>query len=134
MARIKRYLVKGADGDPVERYLVLFRHVGREKPGGTFDDFEAALAEKQRAERAKREGRLDDYAAGLLVEPESSMTLWDFMRLWFREDAAPHLAESTLANYLQIANKWIRPIAGTWPLRAFEKPGPVNQLLSHAER
>jgi len=134
MARIKRYLVNGADGDRVERYLVLFRHAGCEKSGGTFDHFEAALAEKQRAERAKREGQLDDYAAGLLSDLESNMTLWDFMRLWFRDDAAPHLAESTLANYLQVANKWIRPIAGTWPLRAFEKPGPVNQLLSRAER
>jgi integrase len=89
----------------------------------------ARVAEKHRAERAKREGQLDDYAAGLLEDPASDMTLWDFMRLWFREDAAPHLAESTLANYLQVANKWIRPIAGTWPLRAFEKPGSVNQLL-----
>jgi integrase len=134
MARIKRYPVKGADGDRVERYLLLFRHAGREKTGGTFDDFEAALAEKQRAERAKREGKLDDYAAGLLVDPAGDMTLWDFMRLWFREGAAPHLAESTLANYLQVANEWIRPIAGTWPLRAFEKPASVNQLLGRAQR
>ena len=134
MARIKRYLVKGTEGDRAERYLVLFRHTGREKPAGTFDDFEAALAEKQRADRAKREGKLDDYAAGLLTESDTGMTLWDFMRLWFREDAAPHLAEATLTNYLQVANKWIRPIAGTWPLRAFEKAGPVNQLLSQAQR
>jgi hypothetical protein len=75
MARIKRYLVNGAEGDRVERYLVLFRHVGREKPAGTFDEFEAALAEKQRADRAKREGKLDDYAAGLLTEPDNRMTL-----------------------------------------------------------
>ena len=47
---------------------------------------------------------------------------------------SPHLAEATLTNYLQVANKWIRPIAGTWPLRAFEKRGPVNQLLSQAQR
>lgn len=134
MARIKRYLVKSAEANRTERYLVLFRHESREMPAGTFDDYEAALAEKHRAERAKREGELDDYAAGLLTEPEINMTLWDFMRLWFHEDAAPHLAESTLANYLQVANKWIRPIAGTWPLRAFEKPGPVNRLLGHAQR
>ena len=74
---------------------------GARSPLATFDEFEAALAEKQRADRAKREGKLDDYAAGLLTEPDSRMTLWDFMRLWFREDAAPHLAEATLTNYLQ---------------------------------
>jgi hypothetical protein len=63
--------VNGAEGERVERYLVLFRHAGREKPAGTFDEFEAALAEKQRADRAKREGKLDDYAAGLLTEPDA---------------------------------------------------------------
>lgn len=84
--------------------------------------------------RPQRQTQQTGHAAGLLWEPETNITLWEFMRLWFREDAAPHLAESTLANYLQVANKWIRPIAGTWSLRAFEKPGPVNQLLSHAQR
>jgi hypothetical protein len=55
------------------------------------------------------------------------------MRMWFTEDAAPHLAEATARNYLQVANTWIRPIAGSWPLRAFEKPRAVNELLRQAQ-
>jgi integrase len=134
MARIKRYSAKGSDGAKVDRYLVLFRHHGIEKPAGTFDELDLALAAKARIDRAKLDGQLDEYAAGLLDEPATDLTLWEFMRLWFTEDAAPHLAEATLANYLQVANKWIRPIAGTWPLRAFEKPRAVNELLSKAQR
>ena len=134
MARIKTYSVRAGDGGKRTRHLVLFRHVGEEKPAGTFDDIEDALAMKQRAERAKREGRLDEFAAGLLDEESSTVTLWEFMALWFKEDAAPNLAEATLVNYLQMANKWIRPIAGSWPLRAFEKPRAVNELLQRAER
>jgi integrase len=134
MAWIKHYRATAADGGSVDRYLVLFRHRAEEKPAGTFDELDLALAEKARVERARREGRLDEYAAGLLDEPAADLTLWDFMRLWFSEDAAPHLAEATLTNYLQIANKWIRPIAGAWPLRAFEKPRAVNELLNQAQR
>jgi len=111
-----------------------FDTVGSRKHAGTFDDIEDALAMKQRAERAKREGRLDEFAAGLLDEESSTVTLWDFMALWFKEDAAPNLGEATLVNYLQVANKRIRPIAGSWPLRAFEKPRAVNELLQRAER
>ncbi|WP_028057927.1 site-specific integrase [Candidatus Solirubrobacter pratensis] len=125
--------MKTPDGRRGERYRVLFRHRGEEKLAGTFDDLDLALAEKARAERAKRDGRLDEYAAGLLEGSDADLTLWEFMRLWFTEDAAPHLAEATLKNYLQVANKWIRPIAGTWPLRAFEKPRAVNELLRHAQ-
>ena len=55
------------------------------------------------------------------------------MRMWFTEDAAPHLAKATARNYLQVANTWIRPIAGSWPLRAFEKPRAVNELLRQAQ-
>jgi integrase len=128
------YKAKGPDGRPVDRYLVMFQHGEHEKPAGTFEELDLALAEKARAERAKRDGRLDEYAAGLLDAPDTDLTLWDFMRLWFTEDAAPHLAEATLTNYLQVANKWIRPIAGTWPLRVFEKPRAVNELLSKARR
>lgn len=40
----------------------------------------------------------------------------------------------SLVNYLQVSNKWIRPIAGSWPLRAFEKPSAVNELLSQARQ
>src|SRR3954467_12719120 len=112
MAWIKRFKAKGADGAVTERYLVLFRHQGRERQAGTFDELDEALAEKARAERAKREGKLDEYAAGLLRERDIDLTLWEFMRLWFNEDAAPNLADATLTNYLQVANKWIRPIAG----------------------
>ena len=133
MARIKTYTVRTNDGKGT-RHLVLFRHSGEEKPAGTYDDIEDALAMKQRAERAKREGRLDEFAAGLLGEESSSVTLWEFIALWFKEDAAPNLAEATLVNYLHVANKWIRPIAGSWPLRAFEKPRAVNELLRRAER
>jgi hypothetical protein len=122
------------DGGRGDRYRVLFRHRGQEKLAGTFDELDLALAEKARVERAKRDGHLDEYAAGLLEVPDADLTLWEFMRVWFTEDAAPHLAEATLTNYLQVANKWIRPIAGTWPLRAFEKPRAVNELLRHAQQ
>ena len=134
MARIKTYSVRAGDGGQRTRHLVLFRHAREEKHAGTFDEIEDALVMKQRAERAKREGRLDEFAAGLLDEESSTLTLWEFMALWFNEDAAPNLAEATLVNYLQMANKWIRPIAGTWPLRAFEKPRTVNEFLQRAER
>jgi integrase len=134
VARIRSYWVKTADGKRVRRYLVLFRHAGTEKSAGTFDELDDAVAEKLRAERAKREGRLGEYAAGLFENPDDAITLWEFMRLWFREDAAPNLAEATLTNYLQVANKWIRPIAGSWPLRAFERPRTVNELLTRAQR
>src|SRR4051812_20048647 len=134
MAWIKKYGAKGPNGRRTQRYLVLFRHRGEERAAGSFEELDEALAVKARVERTKREGRLDEYAAGLLDEPSTDMTLWEFMRLWFAEDAAPHLAEATLTNYLGVANKWIRPIAGTWPLRLFEKPRAVNELLARAQR
>src|SRR4051812_19342105 len=120
MAWIKKYVAKGPDGRKSQRYLVLFRHRGEERPVGSFEELDEALAAKARVERAKREGHLDEYTAGLLDEPVTDITLWEFMRLWFAEDAAPHLAEATLTNYLQVTNKWVRPIAGSWPLRLFE--------------
>jgi hypothetical protein len=134
MAWIRPYGVKTSDAGRGVHYRVLFRHRGQEMHAGSFDEIDLALAEKARLERAKRDGRLDEYVAGLLEVPDADLTLWDFMRLWFTEDAALHLAEATLTNYLQVANKWIRPIAGMWPLGAFEKPRAVNELLKHAQQ
>src|SRR4051812_48318741 len=105
MAWIRRYSATGSGGRKVDRYRVLFRHRGQERPAGTFHELDQALAEKARVERAKRDGKLDEYAAGLLHEPAADLTLWEFMRLWFAEDASPNLAEATLTNYLGVANK-----------------------------
>jgi hypothetical protein len=104
MARIKRYSAKAADGTVVERYLVLFRHRGKETPAGTFEELELALVEKARAERAKRDGRVDEYAAGLLEEPDTDLTLWEFMRLTIeRSKRVPAIVHQWLVAWREVA-------------------------------
>lgn len=81
-------------------------------------------------EQARSERRLRpflDEDAGMSAEPTE--TLHDFIVDWFRLDAAPELATATAVSYLHVYNKHLRPLAGHLPLRDFELPGPVTELL-----
>jgi integrase len=84
----------------------------------------------RRLEQARSQGRLREFLDADAGLPANHVeTLHDFMRDWFRLDAAPELATSTAISYLQVYNKHLRPLAGNRPLEEFELPGPVTEVL-----
>ena len=89
-----------------------------------------ASAWYRRFEQARSQGRLREFLDADAGLPANKVeTLHDFMRDWFRLDAAPELATSTAISYLQVYNKHLRPLAGHRPLEEFELPGPVTEVL-----